>query len=106
MPLRLQFSHNISTHRFALILVNTTIEKEGCDKTLPWPKAAETGEQAEKLMSETFDCTDVVKVVNGTKSEIIAAFDTLQAKVDDFDKNKKINECAFVGLTWIGYIWF
>ena len=77
MPLRLPFYHNISTKGFALILINTTIEKEGCGKTLPWPQAAEKGEQAEHLMSEIFNCTDVVTVVDGTKSKIIDAYDTL-----------------------------
>ena len=77
MPLRLIFRHNIATLRFALILVNTKIEKKGCDETLSYPKAAETGEQAEHLMSEVFDCTDVVKIVDGTKSEIISAINTL-----------------------------
>ena len=77
MPLRLTFRHNISTLRFALILVNTKIEKKGCVKTLSYPKAAEIGEQAEHLMSDVFDCTDVVKIVDGTKSEIISAINTL-----------------------------
>ena len=39
--------------------------------------AVEKGEQAEHLMSEIFGCTDVACVVDGTKSEIIAAYDTL-----------------------------
>lgn len=77
MPLRLSFSHNISSKRFALILVNTTIDKEGCDETLPWPQAVEKGKQAEHIMSNVFDCTDIVHLVDGTKSEIIAAYDTL-----------------------------
>ena len=98
------YDHNIASHKYGLVLVNTTINNNG--KNLPWKNAAQNGTDASNMLKVTFGFNDVVVLTDATKDQIIAAYDTLQKKVDTFESNKKKKETALCAVFWIGHTWY
>ena len=103
-PMQMFYDHNIATHKYGLVLVNTTINNNG--KNLPWKNAAQNGTDASNMLKVTFGFNDVVVLTDATKDQIIAAYDTLQKKVDTFESNKKRKETALCAVFWIGHTWY
>ena len=75
-------------------------------QTLPWTTTAFFDAlDAAETMKTVFGIDDVATVVDGSKSEIIAAFDKLQAKADNFENANHAHETLFVSVVWIGHTW-
>ena len=74
-PLQMFYKHNIATHKFGLIIVNTKVEFN--DKKLPWKNAEKNGTEASFMLKVTFGFEDVVLLTDPTKDQIISAYDTI-----------------------------
>lgn len=103
-PMQMFYNHNIASHKYGLVIVNTTISNNG--KNLPWKNAAQNGTDASNMLKVTFGFKDVVVLTDATKDQIIAAYDTMQKKVDTFEKDKKKKETALCAVFWIGHTWY
>ena len=55
-------------------------------------------------MNTVFSISDAEIVKDGSKTEIISSFEKLQAKVDNFEKNKKNDETMFIAVNWVGSV--
>ena len=71
MPLKLYYNHNIITHTYAAIFVNTHT------RNLQWDKAAAKGKACEQLFKETFQFENVEVFVDLPKYRIIEEFDKI-----------------------------
>ena len=71
MPLKLYYNHNIVTHTYAVIFVNTHT------RDLVWDKAIEKGEACLKLFKDTFEFENVQVFVDLPKFRIIEEFDKM-----------------------------
>ena len=71
MPLKMFYSHNIVTHTYAAIFVNTHT------RGLPWDKAVEKGEAFVRLFKETFEFQQVEVFTDLAKFRMIEAFEKI-----------------------------
>ena len=85
MPLKLFYDHNIATHTQALIIVNTGTTHQSSGKDLPWKNAAQNGQASEYLTKQLWKFENVKVVKDGSKADIIAAFDLCQREVEQFN---------------------
>ena len=90
----------------ALILVNTGATHQSNGKDLPWKNAAQNGQAAENLIKQLWKFQNVKIVKDGSKADIIAAFDLCQREVEHFNKNKKTKETMLTTVFWIGHTWY
>lgn len=58
------------------------------------------------LLKSAFGFSDVTVVTDGSKQDIIKAYDAVQAKAEAFDKSKKAKEAMLVCVFWIGHTWY
>ena len=82
MPLKLYYTHNIVTHTYAVIFVNTHTSN------LPWEKAIEKGEACKKLFEETLQFEKVEVFTDLAKFQMIEVFDKIQRTINKFENGK------------------
>ena len=92
---KLYFSHNVATHTLSLTIHNTAImDKDGvipkCERYKKVEEALLTKTTPEEVLASVntvktvLGISDAKVVKDGTKTEVIAAMNALQAEVDDF----------------------
>ena len=82
MPLKMFYNHNIVTHTYAAVFVNTHT------RGLPWDKAIEKGEACAKLFKETFEFETVEVFTDLAKFRMIEVFDKIQRMVNKFENSR------------------
>lgn len=97
MPLKMFFNHNIITHTYAVIFVNTHT------RGLPWDKAIEKAQECVRLFKETFQFSQVEVFTDLPKFRMIEEFDKIQRIANKFENSRSPTDEMCVGVVWIGH---